>query len=84
MAHWWGEEIIITMIDHMIHMTKTGKIVTKNRKHINATLVTADQYLWDQLGKNTVDMLDDILKDFEKKTEPTKSDTIPNARDMEE
>ena len=57
----------------MIHITKTGQIVTRNRKHINATPIAAEQYLQDQLSN--VDMLDDILKHFEKKTDPTKCET---------
>ena len=53
----------------MIHITKSGQKVTK-RKHIKATSITAEQYIWDQLIKNTVDRLHDILKYFEKQTQP--------------
>ena len=53
----------------MIHFTKTGRVTTGYSKHIKATHKTAKQYLQDQLHKNTVDTVDDILKHFEKHTQ---------------
>ena len=42
----------------------------KKQKHIKTTLITAEQYLWDQLNKNIgTDSLEDVLKQFEKQTE---------------
>ena len=47
-----------------------GQIVTTNRKHITTIPITTEQYLQEQFRKNTVDMLDNILKDIEKETQP--------------
>ena len=46
-----------------INITKTGWLVSRDRKHIKPTQITADQYLQDQLQKHTsTDLLEDILK----------------------
>ena len=58
---------------YMMHITKTGQIVTRNRKHIKETPITAEQYFWDQVNKTTVD---DILKTFEKHTQQNVMHTI--------
>ena len=44
--------------------------------------ITAEQYLLDQLSKNTEDMFDDILKHFEKQAQPNL--THPRNRQTEE
>ena len=50
-----------------ICITKTGWLVTRERKHIKPTQITAEQYLWDHLQKHaTTDPLEDILKQYEK------------------
>ena len=50
----------------MIIISKTCWVVTRNNKHIKAIPVTAEQYLMDQINKNTAEPLDDILKHCEK------------------
>ena len=50
----------------MKHITKTDRLITKNSKHVKATLITSEQYLQDQVSRNTVD---DFLKYFEKHTQ---------------
>ena len=40
------------------------------KQHTHKTPITAEQYIWDPFSKNTVNMLDDILKHFEKQTQP--------------
>ena len=64
----WTPGTVVRRGDHnhnnrsyMICITKTGLIVTKNKKYIKATSITAEQYFWDQLSTDTVDMLDHIL-----------------------
>ena len=66
----------------MIHITKTGQIITRNRKHIKAAPIIAKQYPWDQLSKNTVHMIDNIQKHFEKLTQPNL--THPHHRKIQE
>ena len=51
---------------YMICVTKTGWLITRNSKHIKARPTTAEQYLWNRLGKNTMDTVDGILKQFKK------------------
>ena len=53
----------------MICITKTGQLITRTSKQVKATPITAEQYLLHQLNKNTVDTVDDILKQFEKHTQ---------------
>ena len=53
---------------YMICITKMGRLTTRNSKHIKATPITVDQYLWGKLGKSTLATVDDILKHFEKFT----------------
>ena len=50
---------------YTIRVTKTGCIITRNSKHIKTTLITAEQYLRDQLTQHTEDPLDKILKQYE-------------------
>ena len=48
-----------------IHITKTGWLVTRDRKHIKPTQITVEKYLWDQPQKHTTtDPLEDILNNF--------------------
>ena len=57
-------------------ITKTGWLVTRDRKHIKPTQITAEQYLWDQIQKHTTtDPLEDILKQLEK--QPTQAVHTP-------
>ena len=49
----------------MTHITRTGRLITRKSKHIKTTTITTEQYFLDQLGKNTVDTVDDILKHFD-------------------
>ena len=43
-------------------MTKTGSLITMNRKHVEAPLSTTEQYLRDQLSKDRkTDTLENIL-----------------------
>ena len=72
----WTHGTVVGRGDHkhnnrsyMICITKTGQIVTRNSKHVKATPITAEQYLLDQLSKSNVDIMDDILKHFEKYTQ---------------
>ena len=51
---------------YMIRISKTGYVVTSNSKHIKATPIIAEQYLRDQINKNTADPVNDILKNYEK------------------
>ena len=60
----------------MIHITKTGQRVTRNSKHMKATSITAEQYLWEQLSKINVDAVDDILKHVEKHTQQNGTHTL--------
>ena len=53
----------------MIHIAKTGQIVTRNSKHMKETPITIEQYFWNQLSKGIVETVDDILKHFEKHTQ---------------
>ena len=41
-------------------ITKTGLLVTRDRKHINPAQITAEKYLQDQLQKHTTDPLENI------------------------
>ena len=36
---------------YWVQVTKTGRVIMQNTKHIRYTLVTVEQYLWDQLAK---------------------------------
>ena len=54
---------------YTIQVTKTGQLITRNSKHVKPTLITAKQYLCDQLDKHIVtDPLEDILKHLAKQT----------------
>ena len=66
----------------MICITRTGLIVKRNREHIKATAITAEQYLSDKLSKHSVDILDNILKNFEEETQSNL--THPHNRQIEE
>ena len=39
---------------YMIHITKTGQIVIKKKKHIKATPITVEQFLQDQIRQKTL------------------------------
>ena len=76
---WWWTVPWCTLVgkgDHnqndrsyTIHITKTGKLITRKCKHVKLTQITAEQYLQDQLDKHIVqDPLEDILKQIEKWT----------------
>ena len=60
----WMHDTVVGRGDnnHSNRLTKTVCIINKNSKHIKATLITAKQYLRDQLTKHTEDPLDKILK----------------------
>ena len=52
---------------YTIHVTKTGQLITRKSKHI-ITLITAEQYLWDQLNKNIrSDTVEDTLNNLKNK-----------------
>ena len=38
--------------EYKIHMTKTGQLITRNRKHVKVMPITSKQYLRDQLSKD--------------------------------
>ena len=51
---------------YIIWVTKTGRTITRNSKHIKAKPITAEQYLQDQLDKHTKsDPVEEFLKQFE-------------------
>ena len=51
---------------YIIWITMTWRMITRNKKHIKATPITAWKYLQDQLDKHTkTDPLEDILKHCE-------------------
>ena len=48
-------------------------MITRNSKHMKATPIIAEQYLWDQLGKHTkIDPLEYLLKQYENHAQHTK------------
>ena len=50
---------------YIIAVTKTGRTVTRNSKHIKANTITAEQYLWDQLDKYTKpEPVEEFLKQY--------------------
>ena len=50
-----------------IHITKTGRLVTPNRQHVNPIQTSAEQYLWDQPHKQTkADTQENILAQLQK------------------
>ena len=74
----WTHGTVVGKVDHNCHSrydivcaTKTEWLITRNSKHANTTLITGEQFLWDQIYKNIrTDTVEDILKQFEiKKTE---------------
>ena len=50
---------------YTIKITKTGCIITRNKKHIKTTPITSEQFLRDQLTQHAEDPLDKILKQYE-------------------
>ena len=62
-----------------ICITKTGWLVTRDRKHIKPTQITAKQYLWEQLQKHTTDPLDDILEQLDKQPHTSNAYPINNG-----
>ena len=57
----------------IICVTKTGRMITRNSKHIKTTSITAAQYLWDQLDKHSkTDPLEDFLKQYGSHAQHTK------------
>ena len=49
-------------------MTKMGYLIMRNSKHVKATRITLEQYLRDQLSKDSkADTLQDMIKQFEDK-----------------
>ena len=59
-----------------IHITKIGQLVTRDRKHIKPTQITAEQYLPDQLQKHTTDPLENILRQFKNQANTSNTYTI--------
>ena len=57
-----------------MYIAKTGRMITRNSKHLKGTSITAEQYLWDQLDKHTkTDPLEDFLKQYESHAQHTKT-----------
>ena len=57
---------------YIIWVTKTGRMIIRYSKQIKATLVTAEKYLWDQLGKHTKwDPVEEFLKHWEQQHNKT-------------
>ena len=51
---------------YRICVTKTGKLIMRNCKHLKVTPIESEQYLRDQLSKDkTTETLQDISKQFE-------------------
>ena len=50
---------------YKIHITKTGQLGTRDRKHMNITQITEEKYLQDQLQKHTTtNPLEDMLNNL--------------------
>ena len=64
----------------MIRISKTGWIVIRNSKHVKATPITAEQYLSDQINKNTTDPFNEILKNYEKLVQENISNKLESLR----
>ena len=70
----WTNGTVVGNKDHnhnnrsyTICITKTAKLITRNNKHVQTTLITAEHYLWDQADKQRrTDTVEDIIKQFEK------------------
>ena len=66
-------------ISYNIHISKTGELVNKDRKHIQPAQITSEQYLQDQLQKHTTsDLREDILKQLEKQPHTSNTHTVNN------
>ena len=59
---------------YKIHVTKNGWLINRNSKYVKVTLITAEQYLRDQLSKGRkTDMLEDIKDNLKAKHIKTKA-----------